>query len=144
MGDGELARAYYDSARVEFEARVGDGPEHLAPHAEIGLAYAGLGQYEEAIREGRLAVQLRPVSRDAITGPDKVRDLARIYVMIGDYEQAIEQLEYLLSIPSGMSAALLRVDPFWDPLRSSPRFQMLLEADDLERQPGQLPRRITA
>ncbi|UCC82132.1 MAG: tetratricopeptide repeat protein [Gemmatimonadota bacterium] len=143
-GDEDEARAFYDSARVVFEARVQEGPEALAPHNALGLAYAGLGRTEDAIREGELAVRLVPVSRDAMTGTNRVRDLALIYMTVGDYEAAIDQLELLLSIPSEMSANLLRVDPFWDPLRSDARFQALLEMYDRADPGGRIPRRITA
>jgi serine/threonine-protein kinase len=143
-GDEDQARAFYDSARVAFEARVREGPEQFAPHSALGLAYAGLGRTEDAIREGELAVRLLPLSRDAMSGINRVRDLAIIYMMIGDHEAALDQLEQLLSIPSEFSANLLRVDPFWDPLRSDPRFQTLLELYDRADPGGNIPRRITA
>jgi len=131
-GQPAVARAYYDSARVVLEARLGEGPQHLAPHSPLGIALAGLGEKEAAIRHGQLGVQLLSVSRDGVTGPNRVLDLARIYVMVGEHEAAIDQIEYLLSIPAPMSAALLRVDPFWDPLRSYARFQALVEMDRTE------------
>ncbi len=143
-GDDDQARVFYDSARVAFEARVQEGPEQFAPHSALGLAYAGLGRTEDAIREGELAVRLVPVSRDGSSGPDRVRDLAFIHVMVGDYEAAIDQLEHLLSVPSEFSSNLLRVDPFWDPLRSNTRFQLLLEMGDQAGPGGTPPRRITA
>jgi serine/threonine-protein kinase len=121
------ARAYYDSARVVLEERVRGGPQQIAPYAELGLAYAGLGRKEEAIREGRRAVQLLPSTRDAMTGPDRERALAQIYVIVGEFDLAIDQLQHLLSIPSQFSAGSLYVDPFWDPLRSIARFQAMLE-----------------
>lgn len=127
VGEREQARAYYDSARVVLEVRCAGSPRHVAPHTALGVAYAGLGRKEDAIREGVLGTEMLPVSLDAVTGPDRVRDLARIYVMVGEHEAAIERLEYLLSIPSTISAALLQVDPFWDPLRSYARFQALIE-----------------
>ncbi len=140
----DRARIYYDSARVVFEARIAEGPEHLAPHSQLGIAYAGLGRAEDAVRAGRLGVQLRPTSRDAIVGPDRVIDLARIYVMVGQYEAAIELLDRVLSVPGPVSPALLRVDPFWDPLRSYPRFQMLLESDNWREQDQRPPTRVIA
>jgi TolB-like protein/Flp pilus assembly protein TadD len=126
-GRTDRARTYYDSARAVLEARVEAAPGMFAPHSALGIAYAGLGRGEEAIREGRRGIEMLPVSRDAMTGPDRVRDMARIYVMVGDHEAAIDQLDYLLSIPSQVSVNLLQVDPFWAPLRRYPRFQALLE-----------------
>ncbi len=60
-------------------------------------------------------------------GLSKVKDLARIYVMVDEHDEAIDQLEYLLSIPSRLSIPLLRLDPAWDPLRDHPDFKRLLE-----------------
>jgi serine/threonine-protein kinase len=128
-GQPAAARAYYDSARVVLEARLGEGPQHLAPHNALGIALAGLGEREAAIYHGQLGVQRLSVSRDGVIGPNRVLDLARIYVMVGEHEAAIDQIQYLLSIPAPMSAALLRVDPFWDPLRSYARFQALVEME---------------
>jgi TolB-like protein len=143
-GLDERARIYYDSARVVLEARVQRQPTEEVLRGQLGIAYAGLGQREEAIREGRTAVALLPVSRDAMSGPYGVKDLARIYVMVGEHEAAIDQLEYLLSIPSGISAALLQVDPFWDPLRSNARFEALLQTDERrERETPATPRVVT-
>jgi hypothetical protein len=83
---------------------------------------------EDAIREGRLAVELLPMSRDAWRGAFRVEDLARIYTMVGEYEAAIDQLEVLLAVPSPTALGMLRIDPTWNSLRNHPRFQRLLAA----------------
>ena len=64
----------------------------------------------------------------AWAGLFRIEDLARIYVMVGEFDAAIDQLEYLLCVPGEMSVPLLRLDPVWDPLRDHPRFKKLLEA----------------
>jgi hypothetical protein len=89
------------------------------------LDNASLGCKEDAVREGKKAVELLPVSQDAWRGPYRVADLARIYMMVGEHDAAIDQLEYLLSIPGEISIPLLRLDPTWDPLRDNPRFQKM-------------------
>ena len=81
---------------------------------------------KEAIREGRKAVDLLPVSRDAFTGPHVIGSLAEIYTLVGDHDAAIDQLAYLLSIPSDMTVHILKLNPVWDPLREHPRFKELL------------------
>ena len=96
-------------------------------NSALGIAYAGLGRKDEAIREGKKAVELYPVSKDADEGQSVVLDLAVIYTMVGEYEAALDEIEYLLSIPSETSVPWLRLDPIWDPLREHPRFQELLE-----------------
>ena len=61
-------------------------------------------------------------------GRYRVEDLARIYVMVGDYDGAIDQLTFLLEKPSLISIHFLRLDPAWDPLRDHPRFKKLIES----------------
>ena len=129
--DVPLARVYYDSARVVLEARMIARPANKAAEqwpVEMWLAqaYAGLGRKESAIRLGREGAQLIPVSRDAFIGAAALLRLAEIYVQTGEYEAAVDQLEYLLTIPSPVSIPLLRVDPLYAPLRGNPRFERLV------------------
>jgi hypothetical protein len=71
-------------------------------------------------------VDLRPISKDTYQGYYREWDLARIYVMVGEYDAAVDRLAYLVSIPGYLTPAWLRIDPTWDALRSHPRFQRLL------------------
>jgi TolB-like protein len=126
MGHAERELAYYDSARAILEAELrGNMGDHRL-HSSLGIAYAGLGRRDEAIREAKLGVELMPVERDAFYGIYRVEDLARVCVMVGEYDAAIDQLDYLLSIPGEISVPLLRIDPTWDLLRDHPRFQATL------------------
>jgi serine/threonine protein kinase/tetratricopeptide (TPR) repeat protein len=130
MNKNELAKKYYDEARSMLEAKIQQHPQDARFHGSLGVAYAGLGRKEDAIREGKLAVEMLPVSKEAMTGPHRVEDLARIYVMVGEFDAAIDQLEFLLSVPGQMSISLLRLDPAWNSLRDHPRFKKLLEAGE--------------
>jgi serine/threonine-protein kinase len=69
------------------------------------------------------------MSKEAYRGAYLVEDLARIYTMTGDHEGALEHLELLLSVPSQLSPALLRINPVWDPLREYQRFKVLAAGD---------------
>src|SRR2546430_10631391 len=85
-----------------------------------------LGRRADAIRLGRQGAELVPVSGDALAGPLMLFALAEIYVLAGEYDAALDQLEYVLSIPSPVSIPLLRVDPLYTPLKGNPRFERLL------------------
>jgi len=129
MGNQQLEQAYYESARSILETEIQERPEDARLHSALGIAYAGLGHKEEAIRQGQLPVEVLSVNKEAWRGLYRVEDLARIYVMVGEFDAAIDQLEFLLSVPGEMSIPLLRLDPAWDPLRDHPRFQKLMESD---------------
>jgi serine/threonine-protein kinase len=96
-------------------------------HSALGLCLAGVGQRDEAIREGRRAIELLPISKDAVYGHGSVLTLAEIYTIVGEPELACEQLETLLAVPSTISVPMLKLDPRWLPLRGNPRFQALLD-----------------
>ena len=122
------ARANFDSVRVILEPKNRKKPDDPFTHAILGIAYAGLGRKNEAIREGRQALSLRPISLDRYSGPSFVARLAEIYVMVGEYDAAIDQLAIVVSVPGDLkvTAPLLRIDPIWAPLRGNPRFERLL------------------
>ena len=126
MNRPQLMRAYHDSARIVFESKARERPSEARFHSDLGIAYAGLGRKNEAIREGQLAVELLPISKEALRGSDWVRNLAQVYVMVGDYDAAVEQLGYLLSVAAPISQHWLRLDPIWNPLREHPGFQRLV------------------
>ncbi len=128
MANQQLEYEYYDSARVMLETRIQEQPENAQLHSALGIAYAGLGRKTDAIRQGQSAVELLPIAKEAWGGLFMVENLARIYLMVGEFDAAIEKLEFLLSIPSELSIPLLRLDPAWDPLRDHPRFKKLIEA----------------
>jgi len=125
-GDTAPARIIYDSARVVIEQELRTLPNDYGYHARLGLVYARLGKMDAAIREGRRAVQLLPPERDAYFGIDNVTNLARIYAAAGQAAPAVEQLRRVQALPSRLTAASLRVDPDWDPIRHDPAFQQLL------------------
>ncbi|MEJ2719982.1 MAG: protein kinase [bacterium] len=128
-GDAEKAEAAFETARDELEAMIVSQPDDARIHSALGITYAGLGRKEDAIREGKLAMELLPVSKDAFIGPRRVEDLALIYTMVGEYEAALDTIEYMLSIPGYFSLGLLRLDPRWDPLRDHPRYRKLMEGE---------------
>ncbi|UCE46809.1 MAG: tetratricopeptide repeat protein, partial [Phycisphaerales bacterium] len=127
MNEDAVAKKYYNYARSILESKIQERPEDYGLHSSLGVAYAGLGRKEDAIREGELSVKLLPLAKDAAGRKVLVRDLARIYVMVGKFDAAIDLLEFLLSKPGLLSIPLLRLDPAWAPLRDHPRFKKLIE-----------------
>jgi TolB-like protein/DNA-binding winged helix-turn-helix (wHTH) protein/Flp pilus assembly protein TadD len=127
LGEMVRAKAAYETARTLLEAESRKVPNDARVHSALGLAYAGLGRKDDAIREGVLATQLCPVERDAWSGPDYRRELARIYTMVGEFDKAVAELRQLLSVPNRwISSACLELDPRWAPLRAHPGFRRLL------------------
>jgi tetratricopeptide (TPR) repeat protein len=116
-GDSVHARAYADSARLAADAQVRTEPDLDGGSGELGVANAYLGRHAEAIRAGERAVALRPVTKDATTAAHIQHQLARIYLLVGEPEKALDQLEPLLKIPYYLSPAWLKIDPTFAPLR---------------------------
>jgi TolB-like protein/AraC-like DNA-binding protein/Tfp pilus assembly protein PilF len=125
MGEPDLARDYYNSARIALEARLDEYPEDSRLYSSLGKVYAGMGMNEKAIIMGKEGVEMMPVEKEAYRGVFRVEDLARIYVMTGEYREAIKQLDYLLSVPGTLSVKLLLLDPTWEPLWHLPEFKTL-------------------
>jgi tetratricopeptide (TPR) repeat protein len=95
-------------------------------HALLGEAYAAKGDRQRSLQEGKLSLETTPLSADAIGFSNNLANIAGNAVLAGSYDEAITYLEQLLAIPSDVSVPVLRVDPWWDPLRGNPRFERLL------------------
>ena len=125
-GDAARSRAYYDSVAVTARAELKDKPDEALTHGALGLAEAYRGHRDQAIQEGRRAVELLPLSKDALDGTFAIRELAEIYMAVGEANAAIDQLQDMIAVPSYASAAGIKADPTWAPLRGNPRFERLV------------------
>jgi TolB-like protein/Flp pilus assembly protein TadD len=125
-GDAAAARAAFANARTEAANLVARQPDYANGLSVLGMADAALGHKNDAIREGRRAVELLPVTKDAIIGPLLVRNLALIYAWTGEKDLAFEQLSVATKVPSYLSYGELRLHPYWDPLRGDPRFDKIV------------------
>ena len=136
-GDVELARILFEKVRPVLENDVRDHPDDVGYHSRLGIIYGYMDRKADAIREGRRAVELCPESTDAVEGAQRVYELALIYTLTGEIDQALTLIERLLRTPGatsrpsfydgGITQAELRLRWQWDPLRNDPRFQKILE-----------------
>jgi tetratricopeptide (TPR) repeat protein len=127
MGEHEKCQTYYDSARALLEERIREEPNKAGYHSALGRAYAGLGMKSKAIQAGEKAVELQPIeASDFIYAQFRLLDLVRIYIAIGENEQAVNQLDFLLSKPGPMTVWQLRLDPRYDSLRENSQFRKLV------------------
>ena len=127
QNDHARSLIYGDSARVFLKPKVDANPNDANLLAGYASLLALLGQKEESLRLVNKAVDILPVSKDALTGSDIRNQRMIIYLSVGDYDAAIKEIEYLLSIPSQVTPAILRLHPGFDEIRDDPRFKKLAE-----------------
>jgi TolB-like protein/class 3 adenylate cyclase/Tfp pilus assembly protein PilF len=124
--DDDAARTAFTTARAAQEQVVQAQPDYGPALGVLGLIDAGLGRKEEALREGRRAVELLPVEKDSINGQHVLDLLAMIYAWVGEKDLAIEQLTRVMQHPGSTPYGVLRLFPQWDPLRGDPRFEKMV------------------
>lgn len=128
-GDRAKSRAFADSATREQWRAIRELPTDPQMHVLHGLALAYAGRKDLAIEEGTRGVALLPVSRDAETGAYLQHQLARIYLVVGEHEKALDQLEPLLRMPYFLSPGWLEVDPTFAALKGNPRYEKLVAGE---------------
>jgi tetratricopeptide (TPR) repeat protein len=129
-GDPDNARAAFNAARTQEEKVIrakADDTARSAGLCSLGLIDAALGRRQEALNEAREAVELLPITKNALDGVEMLYFYAAVCAQTGERDIAIKQLDDLVKIPNGVTYGELRLDPFWDPLRGDPRFEKLLE-----------------
>jgi TolB-like protein/DNA-binding winged helix-turn-helix (wHTH) protein/Tfp pilus assembly protein PilF len=124
--EDDKAQSAFIAARAEQEKIVQAQSNYGPPLVVLGLIDAALGRKEEALREGRRAVELLPVERDSINGLLMIEYLAMIAAWIGDKDLACQQLATAIRYPGPLSYGELKLLPFWDPLRGDPRFEQIV------------------
>jgi serine/threonine protein kinase/tetratricopeptide (TPR) repeat protein len=125
-GDAAEARSAFTAARADQEEEIRGRPDEVKLLCGLGLIDAGLGRKEEALREGRRAVERLPIAKDSLDGPIVLTEFAKICAWTGERDRAIQQLEIAAKIPAGPDYGELRLSPMWDPLRGDPRFEKVV------------------
>jgi TolB-like protein/Flp pilus assembly protein TadD len=125
-GNVETAQHAFEEARRVVEADLAQWPDDAKAIMMSALIHSALGRKEDALREGRRAVELLSISKDAYDGPILATNLAAIYAQVGEHDLALEQLDTLVEVPNGPTPGTLLVEPEWDPLRGDPRFEKLV------------------
>jgi len=124
--DEARSRAAFTRARTEQEKKVQVQPDDAPALALLGLIDAGLGRKEEALQEGRRAMELLPVAKDPSRGVDIMERFAMIAAWVGEKELACEQLAIVARLPGSLDFGHLKLDPEWDPLRGEPCFEEIV------------------
>jgi tetratricopeptide (TPR) repeat protein len=125
-GDTTRAHAAFIEAEAEIKKILETQPDYPEALCVLGLIKAALGQKAQAIENGRRAVDLLPLTKDAVDGAYMITSLALIYAWCGEKKLATEQLEIAARIPSDLNYGQLRLHPQWDPLRGDGRFEAIV------------------
>jgi tetratricopeptide (TPR) repeat protein len=125
-GDETSAHAAFMRARAQQEEEIRDHPDDVALLADLGLIDSALGKKEEALTEGRRAMELARGVKDESTEPSAKIDFAMICTWTGEREVALGQLEALTKTPGQYTYGDFRLNPMWDPLRGDPRFEKIV------------------
>ena len=125
LGNSVNAEIDYRKAMDHLEGAVAADPEDSRKRVAMATACVGLKRYDDAFTHIQAAVDIVPISKDAVTGPIVISMQAIVHARAGDHEAALSIIEHLLSIPAWMSPGYLRVSPNWDCLRHLPEFDRL-------------------
>jgi tetratricopeptide (TPR) repeat protein len=127
--DEQKAQLSFSAARAEQEKIVLTQPDYGPAWCVLGVIDAALGRKEEALREGRRAVELLPVERDSVNGLHMIEYLAMTAAWVGEKDLACEQLAKAIRYPmypSAVSYGELKLMPWWDALRGEPCFEKIV------------------
>ena len=126
MLNEKQSHMHFQKARTVLEEKLIEFPNDSRIYSSLGIVYAGLGMRKESLDAGNRALSLMNISIDALRGVYRELDMAKILLMLGNNDEAIDKLEFLLQQYSFLSVELLKNDPFWDQLRELDRFKTLI------------------
>ena len=127
ISNKKLAESYFIKSVAILNKYINEYQEDSRLYSSLGIAYAGLGMTEEAVSAGNKALSIMNMSTDALRGFRRELDMLKILLISGDYDEVMSKLEFLIQQNGYLSVELLKIDPFWDPVRKKKAFQELIK-----------------
>jgi serine/threonine-protein kinase len=126
MSNQEKAARHFESERVFLFGKMDQLKNDSRIYRSLGIAYAGLGMKNEAIEQGEKALDILNFSNDAISGFYPEMDMVKILLMVGEYDEALIRLDHILNQTNLITVEVLKLDPFWDPVRDMDTFKEII------------------
>jgi serine/threonine-protein kinase len=128
QGDAALTQTFFTKARTEQEEKIRAQPDYAPALCVLGLIDAGLGRKDDALREGKRAMELLPISKDSVNGARMIEYFTITAAWAGDKDLAIRQVDYGIQSLTDLSYGQLKLHPYWDSLRGDPRFEKIVQS----------------
>ncbi len=125
--ENALSKNYFELAKNELDKMLKSSPNDERLHSSLGIVYAGLEMKDNAISEGKKGIELLPLAKEAYRGYFRQLDMAIIYTIVGDKDNALKQIDFILSIPGDFSVNFLKLDPVFDSLRKLPGYKTIVD-----------------
>ena len=126
MANEEIASEYFDKAKTFFEEKIKYSYDDPRPYRSLGMAYAGLGLKEQAIQTGKKALELMNFTINAHGGLWTEIDIVKIFLMVGEFEDTLTRLEFIISQNGSITVEELKLNPFWNPIREMDGFKAII------------------
>ena len=126
MSNEKMAVKHFEAERIFLEEKIKELNNDQNLYISLGIAYAGLGNKSRAIEAGRKAIEILGLNTDALWGFYTEMDMTKILLLVGEYDEVLSRLEFLLSQNGNISIELLKIDPFWNPVRDMDKFKEII------------------
>ena len=121
-----MAVSHFEKERSFLLGKINESEKDHRFYRSLGIACAGLGMKEQAMEAGKKALEILDFSKDAHGGFDPEMDMVRILMMVGEYDDAVTKLEQIIKRSGNITADILKIDPFWDPVREKEKFKEII------------------
>ena len=121
-----MAVKHFETVRIFLEEDIKVSNNDWRPYSSLGIAYAGLGNKSKAIEAGRKAIDILDINIDVHEGFYAEMDMAKTLLLVGEYEEVLSRLDFLLNRDGTISIELLKIDPFWNPVREMDKFKEII------------------